>query len=93
MMLRRHAPADSPHKARSSARPSMTRMATRARRALRTLFLQREPLSGDVGLVASEFGSQVIRHTDDGGHMEAWNDADEPVVDASESSRRRRAGR
>jgi anti-sigma regulatory factor (Ser/Thr protein kinase) len=45
-----------------------------ARRALRPLFPQPDPLADDVGLVASEFVSNVIRHTDDGGHMQAWDD-------------------
>jgi anti-sigma regulatory factor (Ser/Thr protein kinase) len=46
----------------------------RARRALRPLFPQPDPLADEVGLVASEFVSNVIRHTDDGGHMDAWDD-------------------
>jgi hypothetical protein len=45
-----------------------------ARRALRPLFPQPDRLADDVGLVASEFVSNVIRHTDDGGHMDAWDD-------------------
>ena len=45
-----------------------------ARRALRPLFSEPDPLADDVGLVVSEFVSNVIRHTDDGGHMDAWDD-------------------
>ena len=46
----------------------------RARRALRPLFPQPDRLADDVGLVASELVSNVIRHTDDGGHLHAWDD-------------------
>jgi hypothetical protein len=46
-----------------------------ARQALRPLFPQHGQLADDVGLVATELVSNVIRHTDDGGHMHAW-DAD-----------------
>jgi anti-sigma regulatory factor (Ser/Thr protein kinase) len=45
-----------------------------ARRALRPLFPEDDPLADDVGLVASELVSNVIRHTDDGGQMTAWDD-------------------
>jgi anti-sigma regulatory factor (Ser/Thr protein kinase) len=45
-----------------------------ARRALRPLFPQPDRLANDVGLVASELVSNVIRHTDEGGLMQAWDD-------------------
>jgi hypothetical protein len=45
-----------------------------ARRALRPLFPQPDPLADDVELVATEFVSNVIRHTDDGGHLDAWDE-------------------
>ena len=34
-------------------------------------------MADDVGLVASELVSNVVRHTEDGGHMKAW--ADDPL--------------
>jgi anti-sigma regulatory factor (Ser/Thr protein kinase) len=45
-----------------------------ARNALRPLFPQPDPLADEVELVASEFVSNVIRHTDEGGQMDAWDD-------------------
>jgi hypothetical protein len=45
----------------------------RARVALQGLFAHRDPLADAVSLVASELVSNVIRHTDDGGHLQAWN--------------------
>src|SRR5678816_281941 len=49
----------------------------RARRAVGSLFAQPEPMADDVALVTSEFVSNVVRHTDDGGRMQAW--ADDPL--------------
>jgi hypothetical protein len=46
----------------------------KARGALRPLFPQPGQLADDVGLVASELVANVIRHTDDGGHMHAWDE-------------------
>jgi hypothetical protein len=45
----------------------------RARLALQGLFAHHDPVADAVSLVASELVSNVIRHTDDGGHLEAWN--------------------
>ncbi len=56
---------------KDSAAPS------RARRALRSLFPRPEPIADDVVLVTSEFVSNVILHTEDGGVVLAW--ADDPL--------------
>jgi hypothetical protein len=44
-----------------------------ARLAVRKLFAHRDPMADAVSLVASELVSNVIRHTDDGGRLQAWN--------------------
>jgi anti-sigma regulatory factor (Ser/Thr protein kinase) len=49
----------------------------RARRAVGSLFPRPEPIADDVALVTSELVSNVVRHTDDGGRMQAW--ADDPL--------------
>jgi anti-sigma regulatory factor (Ser/Thr protein kinase) len=46
----------------------------RARQALRRLFPQPDRLAEDVAVVASELVTNVIRHTDDGGQLQAWDD-------------------
>lgn len=45
-----------------------------ARQALRPLFPDDGTIADDVTLVASELVSNVVRHTDAGGLMEAWSD-------------------
>lgn len=46
----------------------------KVRRTLGPLFPDDGPIADHVALVASEFVSNVVQHTDDGGELRAWRD-------------------
>ena len=58
--------------------------ARQARRALAPV-IETDAFADDVNLVATELVSNVVRHTDDGGRMEAW-DGDPFRVEMHDSS-------